>query len=618
MQGLRRCLDVITSNVAACRAKNSTSPLLPLTSQTVTFLPFLTFSPPPCYRYAAASSTTMPASTVHLVVIHHGLWGTPANTEYLTTTLAKYHGGTISPSTKLTPPESASTIAVHAETHPNAKRHDVRMVVLNSEVNAGDHTYDGVDWCGERLVKDVYREVERLETEEEAMVGKVSLIGYSLGGLVIRYAAGLMYADGFFAGRGEGGSANGTARRTKDLPFKSRPIPASLSTIATPHLGVTLTSSTFSTVAAYVGSRNLGRSGKQLYLADRGWIPPTSSPPSDDDADSGLCLVEALSDPRFSFIAALRQFDRIDIYANAVADLTVSYRTASFSPHDPFLLAPDRISLVRNADYPALLDSYSLVSGESEKKTTWGKLATSLSPKNLPWMLNPQRFPFRFPLNYVAWVCLPVLMPVMIGLVLHKLRSDSRVSNRRVEEYERLWAVENGHLPGDEMVDDESVSTNGGKRGRKGDIKSKPIKLDKTTRGELERKRISNFLATVEAEAEETLREVGEDFVRISPSPSSTLPSTPSEDTYKIHENTPTTTPSTFPIAKDEHPLTPTQQRILANLNNPTLLPHVKKHLAHFPQVLNSHAVIIVRTASMDAHKKGMPLISAFVSRFAL
>lgn len=495
------------------------------------------------------------------------------------------------------------------------------MVVLNSEVNSGDHTYDGVDWCGERLVKDVYREVGRIESEEEAEVGKVSLVGYSLGGLVVRYAAGVMYADGFFAGgeKGKGG---------KELEFRSKPVAASLSTIATPHLGVTLTGSTFSKVAASVGSSNLGRTGKQLYLADRGWVPPSTSTVKDNGRgeDEGLCLIEALSDPRFIFITALRLFHRIDIYANAVADLTVSYRTAAFEPHDPFVL-PDRLSLVRDPEHPPLLISYSAVTIPPPNKSSWKQMAAKLSPNNLPWMLNPQRFPFRFPLNYVALVCLPVLLPVMVGLVLHKLKSDSKVSNKRVEEFERLWADENGLLSshgvnGGEGEDVDSVASSKLKLGRKKDAKSKGAvaKVDSATRSDWERKRVSNFLATVEAEAEEALREVGEDFVATNsttPSPSTTN----EEGRYTLKPNTPTrclSDTNSLPISPDEHPLLDIQHRIIANLNNRTLLPQVAKHLAHFDDVLNAHAVIIVRTVTMDMHKKGIPLIKAFVQRFDL
>ncbi|SJX63696.1 uncharacterized protein SRS1_14447 [Sporisorium reilianum f. sp. reilianum] len=556
----------------------------------------------------------MPASTVHLVIIHHGLWGTPANTEYLTTTLAKFHGGTVSPSTTLTPPESLSTIAALAETHPNAARADVRMVVLNSAANAGDQTYDGVDWCGERLVKEMYAEVARLETDEGATVGRVSLIGYSLGGLVVRYAAGALYADGFFAG-GKGGK----------LGFKSRPVAASLSTIATPHMGVTVSGSMFSRVAASVATKNLGRSGKQLYLADRGWVPPSSNS-EDNGKDEGLCLIEALSDPRFTFLTALRTFERIDIYANAIADLTVSYRTAAFEPHDPFLL-PSHLDLERDPTCAPLLVSYAAAASLPPTKPLWRRMAARLSPSNLPWMLNPQRFPFRFPLNYLALVCLPVLLPVMLGLVLHKLRSDSKVSNKRVEAFEAVWAEENGLVPPsaeeeeeEEEADGESDASSKAKLGRKRDAKSNTV-VDRATRSEWERKRISNLLAAVEAEAEEALREVGEDYVATSPTTTTTTIPDDDDTRYTPRPNTATkclSPAASLRISPEEHPLLDIQHRILANLNNRALLPQVKKHLAHFDNVLNAHAVIIVRTSTMHMHRKGMPLIKAFVERFGL
>lgn len=527
---------------------------------------------------------------IHLVVIHHGLWGTSENTSYLTTTLAKYHGGLTSPTSTLTPPESPDTISVHSESHPNntSKPTSSKLVVLNASSNSGDRTYDGVDWCGERLTKEVYEEVKRLEEEGEE-VGKLSLIGYSLGGLVVRYAAGLMWADGFFEGhKVEGGK----------LGFKSRPKAASLSTIATPHLGVTLTRSTFSKVAKYVGSNMLGRSGRQLYLADRGWVPP-------DGSDQDLCLLEALVHPAFSFLSALRSFERIDIYANAVADLTVSYRTAAFEEHDPFLAPPSHLKLDRDPDHPPLLTSYESAEPVEEKKSMWKKVGEKVSTKNLPWILNPHRNPFRFPLNYLAVVCLPVVLPVMLGLVLHKLRSDSKGSNKRVREFERLWGVEHGHLP-----TPDSPST-------------KQKTLDRATLDGLEKKRVSRLLSSIEAEAEEAVREIAEDDVETSP-PSSSSPSTLSEGEngdgrYVIKENNATLSLSeTYPIQKEEVPLTETQLRIASRLNDQKVLPQVKKHLAHFDDVLNAHAVIIVRTRSMEAHQKGVPLIKAFVQQFGV
>ncbi len=117
----------------------------------------------------------MPGGNVHLVVVHHGLWGSPENTAYLCTTLARFHGGVATPSSKLTPPESEATLSAHADTHANAGA-DTRLVVHNSSVNAADHTYDGIDWCAERLVAEVYAQITALE-DDEARVTKLSLVG---------------------------------------------------------------------------------------------------------------------------------------------------------------------------------------------------------------------------------------------------------------------------------------------------------------------------------------------------------------------------------------------------------------------------------------------------------
>ncbi|GAK65628.1 DUF676-domain-containing protein [Moesziomyces antarcticus] len=493
----------------------------------------------------------MPGGNVHLVVVHHGLWGSPENTAYLCTTLARFHGGVATPSSKLTPPESEATLSAHADTHANAGA-DTRLVVHNSSANAADHTYDGIDWCAERLVAEIYAQITALEYDE-ARVTKLSLVGYSLGGLVVRYAAGLMYLDGVFGDR------------TATVDFKSRPEAASLSTIATPHLGILETGTTFSKVAAFFGGRILGRTGTQLYLKDRSWIPSKGS--------QGMCLLEALVDDRFAFISALKLFKRIDIYANAVADLTVPYRTAAFEQHDPFVLP---LTLERDPDFPVLLTSYT--SKTPEPKSTWSKVSSKLSPRNLPWILNPQRIPFRFPLNYAAWLGLPILVPVMIGLVLHKLKSDSKVSNKRVAQFEQKYAQDHNHPPA-------------------------------SAADEMQQKRFARLLATVEADAEESLRELGEDFVDIQPK-------TPSHDNIN---STPTSISTTANnTAKSELPLSDIQNRIASTLNNKAILPQVQKHLAHFDDVLNAHAVIIVRTTTIDAHKKGIPLINAFTHRFAL
>lgn len=118
-------------------------------------------------------------------------------------------------------------------------------------MTAGNNTYDGVDVCGERLVQLVLDSVQTIEQGQQQQqqhqeqegasssaahqaspadsapsnsslskpagrrVTMLSLIGYSLGGLVVRYAAGKLLALGFFD----------TVQ------------PANLITVASPHLG---------------------------------------------------------------------------------------------------------------------------------------------------------------------------------------------------------------------------------------------------------------------------------------------------------------------------------------------------------------------------------------------
>ena len=67
---------------------------------------------------------------VHLVVVQHGLWGQPSHT---------------------------ARLCAHLEQalaqRPAAKKGLVQYSVVNSELNAGQRTYDGIDACGDRLVE---------------------------------------------------------------------------------------------------------------------------------------------------------------------------------------------------------------------------------------------------------------------------------------------------------------------------------------------------------------------------------------------------------------------------------------------------------------------------------
>src|SRR5271168_3638997 len=78
------------------------------------------------------------------------------------------------------------------EKHP-----EENLQILVARRNAGSFTYDGIELGGERVCQEIEEEVEKLVRTGQD-IKRFSLIGYSLGGLVARYAVGLLYGKGFF------------------------------------------------------------------------------------------------------------------------------------------------------------------------------------------------------------------------------------------------------------------------------------------------------------------------------------------------------------------------------------------------------------------------------------
>lgn len=109
---------------------------------------------------AAAATTTngtsaANASTVHLCVILHGLWGSPAHVAYLKDSLLR---------------QAELQLADSADT---------KLAVFVSAANStsSGHLYDGFDVCAERVVEEIDAEVERIASEEGGTVEKFSIVG---------------------------------------------------------------------------------------------------------------------------------------------------------------------------------------------------------------------------------------------------------------------------------------------------------------------------------------------------------------------------------------------------------------------------------------------------------
>ena len=77
------------------------------------------------------------------------------------------------------------------------ERHaESKVDILIPKGNSGNFTYDGVELGGERITQEIEDRLEELSRAGNS-IKKISIIGYSLGGLVARYAIGLLYSKGW-------------------------------------------------------------------------------------------------------------------------------------------------------------------------------------------------------------------------------------------------------------------------------------------------------------------------------------------------------------------------------------------------------------------------------------
>lgn len=78
-----------------------------------------------------------------------------------------------------------------------AKHPEDSLYILVAKRNTGNFTYDGIELGGERVCQEIEEEVEKLAAAGQT-IKRFSVVGYSLGGLVGRYAVGLLENKGFF------------------------------------------------------------------------------------------------------------------------------------------------------------------------------------------------------------------------------------------------------------------------------------------------------------------------------------------------------------------------------------------------------------------------------------
>ncbi|KAG2075726.1 DUF676-domain-containing protein [Suillus decipiens] len=309
---------------------------------------------------------------VHLLVLIHGMWGNPSHLGHANKIIHEVKG--------------------------EVQDGDIKLEVLVAETNKDESTYDGIDWGGERVAEEIRQKTADLE-KEGRKVTRFSVTGYSLGGLVARYAIGVLHQSKFFE----------TVQ------------PVNFNTLATPHIGIPKFPSTFSSISSFLGPKLLSRSGEQFFCVDK-WSP------------RGRPLVEVLADPDRIFYQALILFPNIRIYANAINDMTVPYVTSSISAEDPFAdYEKNGIKIDFHEEYKHVIKSYSVLPSSlatPKESQSWFETVRNMRAP------LPPRFQAEFPLNLAIYTLLPILFPTFICLALIRLSFQSHQSRGRVRHLE--------------------------------------------------------------------------------------------------------------------------------------------------------------------------------------
>ncbi|ESK95395.1 lipid particle protein [Moniliophthora roreri MCA 2997] len=341
---------------------------------------------------------------VHLLLLIHGMWGHPGHVAQME--------------------------------HFIRERHDAddgqELVLFVSRTNAGEYTYDGMDWGAERVAKELFIEIERLRNLDQH-VDRFSVVGYSLGGLVARYLIGILHDKHFF----------------------ENVIPVHFDTIATPHIGLaTYKNSRLYDALAYLGPRLCSRTGEQMYAVDK-WSP------------SGRSLLEAMARPDSVFYQALSLFKRRRLYSNAINDLTVPFVSSAIETYDPFIdileeFQPEILQMRISTKYPPLIDSITPVMNEA-------LVVKSQKPRRA-WYERAQillRIPLDFPYNAILYILTPILIPVFIVLgglfvILSVFRSRYRIKvlhGRDQDSLLRALLKAEIDVPNDKVISTSVVMT---------------------------------------------------------------------------------------------------------------------------------------------------------------
>lgn len=191
-----------------------------------------------------------------------------------------------------------------------------KIITYKTNSHGGFLTYDGIDVNGKRIANEIIAETEKL-TNNGTRVRKFSILGYSLGGLISRYAIGVLYYEGYF----------------------EKALPVNFTTFCTPHVGAikpyrSFLAKMFNGFLSYF----LAHSGAQMFLKDKQLVKSEYG----GNNDLNLPLLVWMAEPSSTFYVALSKFQHRMVYANAIGDKRAGFFTAAIATMDPFSSMVDR------------------------------------------------------------------------------------------------------------------------------------------------------------------------------------------------------------------------------------------------------------------------------------
>ncbi|KAI9345151.1 putative serine esterase-domain-containing protein [Zopfochytrium polystomum] len=311
----------------------------------------------------SAPTEAIPAP-VHLFVLQNGLWGSQNDLAWLADQIVAHQD---------------RRDRFRADTSDRS-RSEPAFEVLSTPSNEWIRTYDGVDECGGRLAQAV---ISRIRDDARGPVSHISFVGYSLGGVIARYAIGVLYAHGYLR-RSRSSARNplpadaAAASETRPRARPDAPEATHFCTFASPHLGSSRDAGTaLDAVFNSVGAGLTGRTGAQLLGLDA--VAAAPFPLAGDavrDAPEvwvgGRPMIEVLADPRLPFWIGLSMFATRTVYGNILNDPLVPLATACILPSNPYLditrsppgtggpappaLLDERLYRVVAAAYPSIVE----------------------------------------------------------------------------------------------------------------------------------------------------------------------------------------------------------------------------------------------------------------------